>query len=127
MRFSPHYYIDFTYIKPIGMVQTLIILYIDLYTGLKVPGCFVTLNSKTQLAYENIFTDIIRIITLNNNVSMCIQSYTIDYEKTLENALKKAFPNAKHIGCFFHYIQCMVRWLKKIILVVMHLKPKEKK
>lgn len=33
------------------MMQTLIILYIDLYTGLNIPGVFIVLNSKTQIAY----------------------------------------------------------------------------
>ena len=113
MRFSPHFYIDFTFVKPIGMQQTLIILYIDLYTGLKIPGIFITLNSKTQISYEIIFSEVYRILTLNNTVPMVLQSYTIDYEKALENALKKIFPKAQHVGCFFHYIQSMIRWLKQ--------------
>lgn len=89
LRFSPHYYMDFTFIKPIGMLETLVVLYIDLYTGIKVPGCFITLNSKTQTAFEIIFNDFKNILKSNNTISLALQTYTIDFEKALENALKK--------------------------------------
>ena len=113
LKFSPHYYMDFTFIKPIGMLETLVVLYIDLYTGIKVPGCFITLNSKTQAAYEIIFNDFKNILTSNNTISIDVQTYTIDFEKSLENALKIIFPNCRRIGYFYHYVQCLVRWMKK--------------
>lgn len=98
--------------KPIGMLQTLVILYIDLYTGLKIPGMFVTLNSKTQVAHEIIFNEIKQIITVNGTMPMLMQTYTIEYEKAHENALKLIFPSQRRIGCFFHYTQYMVRLIK---------------
>ena len=98
--------------KLIGMLQTLVILYIDLYTGLKIPGIFVTLNSKTQAAYEIIFNDIKQIIEVNGTSKIVLTTYTTEYEKALENALAKVFPSQKRIGCFFHYTQSLVRWLK---------------
>jgi len=55
MRYSPHFYLDFTFIRPYLMIQTLVILYIDLYTGIKAPVIFVTLNTKNQFSYEIIF------------------------------------------------------------------------
>ena len=48
---------------------------------------FVILNSKTQMSYEIIFNEIYRIISLNNNSSLTLQLYTVDYEISLENAL----------------------------------------
>ena len=74
---------------------------------------FVTMNSKMQVAYEKVFKEIKEIITVNATLPILLQTYTIDYELALENALKLVFPSQKRIGCFFHYIQCMVLWLKK--------------
>ena len=47
------------------------------------PGTFIVLNSKTQIAYETIFINFYRIITLNIKLPLAIQSYTIDYETAL--------------------------------------------
>ena len=82
------------------MMETLVILYIDLYTGIKAPGLFVTLNSKNQRSYEIKFNDIKEILTNNNKFPLALQTYTIDYESALENALSTFFPEARHIGCF---------------------------
>ncbi len=41
MRHSPHFYLDFTFIRPYPMTETLILIYIYLYNGLKVSGLFV--------------------------------------------------------------------------------------
>ena len=73
---------------------------------------YITLNSKTKVAYEIIFNDIKQIIAVNGTMPILMQTYTIDYEKALENALKKIFPSQRRIGCFFHYTQCMIRRLK---------------
>lgn len=127
LRHSPYYYIDFTFIKPNGMMQTLIILYVDLYTGLKIPGAFIVVNSKAKIAYEAIFTEFYRIFALNNQLPLALQSYTIDYETALENTLRKNIPNSKHVGCFFHYVQCIVIWLKITISEIKHLNNKGKK
>ena len=58
MRNSSHFYLDFTFIKPYPMIETLVLLYLDLYIGIKCPGLFVTLNSKKQISYEYILRDI---------------------------------------------------------------------
>lgn len=112
MRNSPHFYLDFTFIKPYPMIETLVLLYLDLYTGIKSPGLFVTLNSKKQICYEYIFRDIKNILTSYGKYPLALKTYTIDYEKSLENALQIIFPEAKRIGCFFHYVQSLVRWMK---------------
>jgi len=48
------------------MIQALVILYIDLYTGIKAPGLCVTLNTKNHFSYEIIFKKIRDILTNNN-------------------------------------------------------------
>ena len=58
MRNSLRFYLDFTFIKPYPMIETLVLLYLDLYIGIKCPGLFVTLNSKKQISYEYILRDI---------------------------------------------------------------------
>ena len=50
------------------MLETLVLLYINLYTGLKAPGLFVTLNSKNQISYEIIFKEIKDLLTNNNKL-----------------------------------------------------------
>ena len=77
MRYSPHFYLDFTFIRPYLMIQTLVILYIDLYTGIKAPVIFVTLNTKNQFSYEIIFKEIRDILTNNNTFPIVLQTYTI--------------------------------------------------
>ena len=67
------------------MLQTLVLLYIDIYTGLKIQGLFVTLNSKLKIAYEVVFNEIKQIIILDGTLLIFIQTYTKDYEKALEN------------------------------------------
>ena len=108
------------------MIQTLVILYIDLYTGIKAPGIFVTLNTKNQFSYEIIFKDIRDILTNSYTFPIDLQTYTIDYEKALENALMKIFPNAHRIGCFYHYLQCLVRWMKNNGLGKKKIKPRKR-
>ena len=63
--------------------------------------------------YEIIFNDFKNILTSNNTLSLALQTYAIDFEKALENALKKIFLNNRRIGCFYHYVQSLVRWMKK--------------
>ena len=69
------------------MLQTLAIFYIDLYTGRKIPGIFVIIKSKTQVVYEINFNDIKQIIEINVSSNILLNSYTTEYEKTLENEL----------------------------------------
>ena len=82
------------------MTETLVLLYIDLYTGLKIPGLFVTINSKKEISYEIIFEEIRNIISLNGKFPLSLKTYTIDFEKSLEIALTKIFPNVKKLGVF---------------------------
>jgi len=77
MRYSSHFYLYFTFIRPYPMIQTLVILYIDLYTGIKAPDIFVTLNTKNQFSYEIIFKEIRDILTNNNTFPIVLQTYTI--------------------------------------------------
>lgn len=127
IRYSPHYYIDFTFIKPIGMLQTMIIMYIDLYTGIKIPGSFIIINSKSQIAYEKVLEDFYRIITNNNTIPIALQSYTIDYEIALENSLKKILLMQGMWDVFSIIFNVSFVGLKKMDLVQMNRKNLMKK
>lgn len=67
------------------MIETLDLLYIDLYTKLYAPRLFATLDNKNQIIYEIIFKEIREILTNDNKFPLAFQTYTIDYELALEN------------------------------------------
>ena len=58
--------------KPLGILKAIVILYLDLYTGLKIPGMFITLNSKMQVVYEIVFKEKKEIISVNGTLPILL-------------------------------------------------------
>lgn len=63
------------------------------------------MERKTQKAYEEVFQYINEHIFELNKA----QSFTSDYEIAMRNALRKLYPQAKLISCYFHYCQAVKR------------------
>lgn len=68
------------------------------------------MSRKTQLAYEDVFSFISEnIFSLGKS-----NSFTSDYEIAMRNALKKLYPAAQMIACYFHYTQAVKRKLSQL-------------
>ena len=48
---------------------------------------------------------------------VCLQTYTTDFETALVNSLKKIFPNAKRVGCYYHDVKNIRQYAKKHYLI----------
>ena len=93
-------FIDGTFIRPPNYLQTIIIMYIDILTGLKIPGIYALFSNKTQQDYDIFFEYIHNLIDLDN----CdILTVTIDFEEALLNSTIKYFDKKRILGCYFHF------------------------
>lgn len=74
------------------------------------PFAFILMSRKTQIAYEDVFEYISEhIFPLSSS-----QSFTSDYEMAMRNALRKLYPEAKMVACYFHYTQAVKRKLSQL-------------
>jgi hypothetical protein len=98
-----HWYAD-------GTFKTAPPLFSQLYTihGVKynnvLPSVFVLMPSKTERAYERVFTALTSL-----EPSLWPASIMTDFELASINAFQHSFPTAIHRGCFFHLGQCIWR------------------
>lgn len=66
------------------------------------------MSHRITEAYTSLFSELKRIAP-NMNPYEIIS----DYEEAERNACKEAFPNAKIIGCYFHYAQVCIKIFNK--------------
>ena len=71
-------------------------------------------NTKTQVGYDQIFTNIKEIIGFGNKFHPKFETVTTDNETVLNNSLLKYFPDIQRIACYFHYKQTLERNAKKM-------------
>ena len=62
------------------------------------PALFALINNKKFEGYKKLLEKIYHILTLENSIELNIKSYTIDFEKSLINSNRIAFPNFRQIG-----------------------------
>lgn len=100
-------------------MQTIIIMYYDVIIEKMLPGIFIIINNKTEEGYQASFTYIKEYIKklLNNNLKkLKFKTFTTDFEIALFKAFNEVFneeKNIKHIGCYFHYLQNIRKYLQK--------------
>ena len=80
------------------------------------------MKNKYQISYINLFENF-KLILREHNISIDNNKIYLmaDYESVLRNALKICFPNCNILGCFFHYLQCMLKKIKELGLLKKHL------
>ena len=84
-----------------------------------IPGIFIILNNKTEEGYRDCFLYIkyyIDALIKNDETKLKFATFTTDFEKALFNAFDKIFninKKIKHVGCYFHYIQNIRKFLQK--------------
>ncbi len=62
----------------------------------------ISVTSKAENIYNNIFRDIIYILKDNGiSIDKISKRFMVDFEKNLINSVKENFPNATIDGCFF--------------------------
>ena len=128
-RFINNEYIllDGTFIYPTGFMQTIIFMYFDNITDKMIPGIFIIINNKTYEGYVDCFIYIKNYIDrLNNNEKIKIKTFTTIYEIALYHAFDIVFnknKNIRHIGCYFHFLQNIRKFLQKNNLTTLKTKP----
>ena len=70
--------------------------------------CFSLIPNEKEITYIKLFE------ILKNNYKFNPIIFTLDFSKSISNALKNVYPDCIQIKCFFHYIQAIVRKLKKL-------------
>ncbi|XP_046806253.1 uncharacterized protein LOC124419743 [Lucilia cuprina] len=90
-------------IVPRGCFNQLLIIYIKYFDEV-FPIFFILMDKKTKKAYEGVFQYI-----KHNIFDMDPAVFITDYEHALRNSLRTVFPNARNVGCWFHYCQAIRR------------------
>ena len=103
-----HIYIDGTFIHPIEYSQLLVIIFYESNTNKRYPGAYI-LNSKLFQAYIISINPLKNIKTKYNSVELKLKSITIDFEGGLYKAITRIFPNARIVGCFYHYMHNLTK------------------
>ena len=111
---ASHFYIDGTFIYPPEFKQLIVILYYDDVINKRMPGLFALINNKKENYYLYLFQRIKDILTIEKTTDLKINSYTVDFEKGLINALNIIFPEIKCIGCYFHYTRALRKKSKEL-------------
>ena len=95
-------------ISPIGYYQVLIIGGFLPEINEIIRIFFIPTTSKSQYLYKSIFNDIKKILEDNNiNYKNLTKQYILDFEPSLQNALRKVFEGIKISGCYFHYMKIL--------------------
>ena len=67
MKKSNNFFIDGTYFRPTLYLQTIIVMYIDIITGCKIPGIYALLSNKNLESYNSLLEYVSQIINQKNN------------------------------------------------------------
>ena len=99
-------------------MQKIIFMYYDNITDKMIPGIFIIINNKAYEGYVDCFNFIKNYIyRLNNNEEkLNFKTFTTDFEIALYNAFNFVFnknKNIRHIGCYFHFLQNIRKFLQK--------------
>ena len=70
LQLSSHYYIDGTYIFPKDFNQLLVIQFIHNQYNIRIPGCFILINNKTEAGYKYMFKILYNILTNENTIQI---------------------------------------------------------
>ena len=103
IRKTKHLFIAGTWYRPDGFAQILIILYKDIITNNKLPGCFIIMNNKEYSLYKKVLESFINIIKQNKIFNLEIESITSDEKIAFINAINEIFSGIKRFNCNFHY------------------------
>lgn len=78
------------------------------YDGQCYPLAYILMEKKTFSSYDTIFHNLKVLMP-----SVEVMKLMTDYEAATRKALRKHYPNARISGCFFHYVQAIVKSSKR--------------
>lgn len=107
LQLTNHYYIDGTYVYPNEFKQLIVIQFLHHQYNIRIPGCFILINNKTEVGYKYMLNILFNILTNENTLELNLKSITTDFEFGLINAINDVFPNIKQIGCFYHFSRAL--------------------
>lgn len=67
------------------------------------------MSSKCEAAYMHAFQYIKKHV-----FSLECETFTVDYETALQNALRKTYPGSSIVSCWFHFLQAVKLNLSKM-------------
>ena len=111
LSISEQWFLDGTFnIAPSGFNQVLTIIVHLPSFQIFYPACFILMTNKSERAYFYAFRDLISV-ALEQGFQLKPTIVMSDFENGLRNAIYRAFSiQAKNIiGCYFHYVQCLIR------------------
>lgn len=71
---------------------------------------FVLLRSETQEIYTEAFEALLDICA-KSSMLLKPRYVLMDYEKAIINSVRDVFPEAECFGCYFHFVQSLIRQL----------------
>ncbi|KAG0436829.1 Transposase for insertion sequence element IS256 in transposon [Dictyocoela muelleri] len=91
-------------IAPSNFYQCLVIH--TVFLGKTLPIIYILMSGKSEKEYIIILQKIIELTEISAEIIIT------DFEKPLNNAVKKTFPNSFLQLCYFHFTQSIIRRLK---------------
>lgn len=80
-----------------------------IYEDQSFPFAYIFMEKKTFTSYDTVFENLKLLMP-----SVTVAKVMSDYESATRKALRKHYPDAKISGCFFHYVQAIVKRAKKM-------------
>lgn len=72
------------------------------------PLAYIFMEKKTFTSYDTVFANLKWLMP-----SVEVTKVMSDYEAATRKAIKKHYPNARVSGCFFHYVQAIIKSTKR--------------
>lgn len=89
------------------------------FNGQCFPLLYCFLSSKTEETYVNVF-NLIKTSLAAHSINFSPSVVQIDFKAAAYNAIRRCFPDAKIIGCYFHFGQAIWRRLQNLGLVTLY-------
>ena len=81
--------------------------------NLSLPIMSVLMKNKFDISYYNVFENFkIMLKEYNINIDITKMYFMADFEAALRKSLEICFPNSIILGCYFHYLKCIVNKFK---------------
>ncbi|KAG0431886.1 hypothetical protein DMUE_5537 [Dictyocoela muelleri] len=100
------------YSSPKGFSQVFIIH--GIYFGVSLPLIYIIMKHKSQIAYINMWKEIIKLINYEPKY------FIVDFEIGIYNSIMQVFNGIEIYGCNFHFSQIVVRFLKESKIITFY-------
>ena len=88
-------------------------MYYDECINIYIPTFICLIYNKMESTYKEIFKFILENI-LKNKINTKNLTITCDFETAMINSIKDTFIDARIVGCYFHFLQALIRKAKQL-------------